>query len=187
MNLVKEAGHVLATVAPTIATAVGGPFAGIAVNALEKALGLDATQSQDAKEAQINQALSTATPDQILALRKAENDFQVQLETLGIQREQLVYQDVQSARAMEVSTRDPTVARLAWLNVGGFLLVAVFLIVAAVIWPEQVSKVPATAWATLGTVFGYLAKSASQTEAFYFGSSAGSQAKDATIADIAKS
>jgi hypothetical protein len=96
------------------------------------------------------------------------------------------FDDLASARSLQVQTKDPTVRQMAWLNVGGFLAVSVFLIVAAVIWPEQVTKVPATAWATLGTVFGYLAKSASQTEAFYFGSSAGSQAKDVTIADIAK-
>src|SRR5882724_11915775 len=35
MNLAKDALHVLGSVAPTIATALGGPFAGMAVNALE--------------------------------------------------------------------------------------------------------------------------------------------------------
>jgi hypothetical protein len=37
-----------------------------------------------------------------------------------------------------------------------------------------------------GTIFGYLSSEAKQASAFYFGSSEGSQAKDATIATIAK-
>lgn len=187
MNLIKQAGQALATFAPTIATALGGPLAGVAVNSLEKVFGIAPSSSPDAKQAAIEQGLMSATPDQIIALQKAEQDFQVQMKTLGISEEKLVYDDLANARSMQTQTRDPTVRQLAWLNVGGFLLLSAFLIVAAVVWPDQVMKVSPAAWATLGTVFGYLAKSASQTEAFFFGSSAGSQAKDATLATLAKS
>lgn len=186
MNLLKSAGQVLATVAPTLATAVGGPFAGMAITEIEKVFGLDSSKPADQRQAAVEQALLTATPDQILALQKANQDFQVQIKKLGIDEEKLTFDDLANARAMQTATKDPIVKQLAWLNVGGFLLVSVFLIVAVVIWPEQITRVPAAAWAVLGTVFGYLAKSASQTETFFFGSSAGSQAKDATIAEIAK-
>jgi hypothetical protein len=182
MNL-KDIGNgawqVLKTVAPTIAATAAGPFAPLVAPILQKIFDTTDVKSTEA-------ALLTATPEQLLALKQADNTHLEKLEELGIERDKLSLDDLASARSMQVQTKDPTVRQMAWLNVGGFLAVSVFLIVAAVIWPEQVTKVPATAWATLGTVFGYLAKSASQTEAFYFGSSAGSQAKDVTIADIAK-
>jgi hypothetical protein len=183
VNLLKDiasgAWQVLKTVAPTIADTAAGPFAPLVDPIMRKIFG-----TNDSK--QIETALLGATPEQLLALKQADNEHAEKLAQLGIDRDKLAFDDTASARAMQVQTRDPIVHQLAWLNVAGFLAIAAFLIVAAVVWPEQVTKVPATAWATLGTVFGYLAKSASQTEAFFFGSSAGSQAKDATIADIAK-
>lgn len=183
MNLLKTIGagalQVLKTVAPTIADTVAGPFAPLVDPIMRQIFG-----SNDPKV--IETGLLNATPDQLLALRQADNAHAEKLAELGIERDKLGFDDLASARLMQIATKDPTVRQMAWLNVGGFLAVAVFLIVASVIWPEQVAKVPATAWGTLGTVLGYLAKSSTQTEAFYFGSSAGSQAKDATIADIAK-
>jgi len=178
----SKALQVLKTVAPMLATAVGGPFGPLAGAAISAALGTAPGDSKGAEAALLN-----ATPDQLLALQKANQDFQVQMKQLGISEEKLTFDDLANARAMQVSTKDPTVRQLSWLNVGGFLLLTAFLIVASIVWPDQVAKVPATAWATLGTVFGYLAKSASQTEAFWFGSSSGSQAKDATLAELAKS
>lgn len=183
MNLLKDiasgAWQVLKTVAPTIADTAAGPFAPLVDPLVRKVFGTSEPK-------QVETALLSATPEQLLALKQADSEQAEKLAQLGIDRAKLSFDDTAGARAMQVQTRDPIVRQLAWLNVAGFLAVAAFLIVASVVWPEQVSKVPATAWATLGTVFGYLAKSASQTEAFFFGSSVGSQAKDDTIATIAK-
>lgn len=178
-DIASGAWHVLQTVAPTIADTAAGPFAPL-VDPIMKAI----FGSSDAKA--VETGLLNATPEQILALKQADNSHIEKLAQMGIDRDKLLFDDLANARALQANNKDPTVRQLAWLNVGGFLLISAFLIIAAVVWPEQVAKVPATAWATLGTVFGYLAKSAAQTEAFYFGSSAGSQAKDATIAEIAK-
>lgn len=175
------AKHILGTVAPVFVDAFAGPFAPLANAALAKVFGLKPEDT-----AGLSAAVQKATPEQLLALKQEGDVFTAKMEELGITRDKMVFDDLANARALQVATKDPTVRQLAWLNVGGFLAIAVFLIVSAVVWPDQVSKIPATAWATLGTVFGYLAKSASQTEAFYFGSSAGSQAKDATLADLAK-
>jgi hypothetical protein len=59
-------------------------------------------------------------------------------------------------------------------------------VIAMMVWPEQTAKVPAAAWGTIGLVMGYLANEAKQCSGYYFGSSSGSQAKDATLAEIAK-
>src|SRR5476649_2737233 len=91
-----QALQVLRTVAPTIALAVGGPFGPLAATALSAVLG---TAPGDSKAAEA--ALLNATPDQLLALKKAENDFTVQMKTLEISGEQLAYTDTASARTRE--------------------------------------------------------------------------------------
>lgn len=182
MNLTtigKIAKGILGTVAPTILTAIGGPFGALAATVLHAALGTKDDTSVDT-------TLGTATQDTLLKVKAAELDLQAKMAELGVQKEQLVYSDIASARNMEVATKDPTPSRLAWLVVGGFLLFSMAQVVALIGWPDQVAKVPAAAWGTIGTILGYLAKEASQASAFYFGSSAGSQAKDSTIADMAK-
>lgn len=183
MNL-KDIGagalQVLKTVAPALAATALGPFTPLAAPILQKIFGTTDAKSTEA-------ALLTATPEQIIALKQADIAHEEFLTTAGITREQLAYSDVASARNMNIQTKDPTLRQLAWLNVGGFLALSVFLVVAAILWPDQVAKVPATAWTTIGGVFGYLAKSATGTENFYFGGTASGQSKDATIADIAKS
>lgn len=180
MNLGSIAKQVLGTVAPTVLTALGGPFGALAAAILHAALGT--VGDEKAADA----ALSAASPDTLAAIKKAEMDLQAKLSELGIQREQLVFQDLASARQMQETTRDPTAARLAWLVIGGFLAFSVAEAVAMTIYPEQVAKIPAAAWSTIGVILGYLANEAKQAAAFYFGSSAGSQQKDDTIATIAK-
>lgn len=173
------AKQVLGTFAPTILKAVGGPFGALAGTALQAVFGTSEPTALDT-------ALNAATPDQIVALKKAELDFQLQIKQLGIQEEDLTFKDIEDARAMQVAVKANTPAQLAWLVIGGFLLLSTFEVVAMTIWPEQWGKIPPAAAALLGTIFGYLLKAASGAETFYFGSSASSQAKDQTLADIAK-
>ena len=185
MNLLKTAGQALATFAPTVATALGGPLAGLAVSTLEKAFGLDPAATVESKEAAINAALVAATPDQIVALKAGEQAFQEKMKELGITEAQLVYADLDSARKMQIAVKDPTVARLAWTLIGGFLVTAIAQIAGMIWYPEKMAAVPPPVWLQIGTITGYLANEAKQAAAFYFGSSAGSQAKDATISNMA--
>lgn len=179
MNFGQTALQVLKTVAPTLALAVGGPFGPLAAAAIHAALGT--TDQASAEKALVN-----ATPDQLLALKKADQDFEVQIEKLGIEKAKLAYDDTANARQMQMTVRDPTVARLAWLVIGGFLLISLVELAAMLIWPEKVKALPEAAWLLVGSVLGYLANESKQAGAFYFGSSAGSQAKDATISNLAK-
>lgn len=68
----------LGNTAPMIGAALGGPLGGIAGQAISKALGVDGSKP-DAVQA----ALIGATPDQIANLKKVEDDFTVQMATLG--------------------------------------------------------------------------------------------------------
>ena len=80
MDLLKTFGPLLQQVAPTIATALGGPVAGIAVRALSTALLGNESGTVD----DVSAALSVATPEQIAAIKKVENDFKVQMKALDI-------------------------------------------------------------------------------------------------------
>jgi len=171
--------QVLGTYAPTALKMFGGPFGALAGTALSALFGTS-------DPAQLETAMAGISPDNVVKLKQIEADLQAKMKELGIQEEDLYLKDIQDARAMEIATRANTPAQLAWLVIGGFLLLSSFEVVAMTLWPEQWAKIPAAAAALLGTIFGYLLKAASGAETFYFGSSAGSQAKDATLAEIAK-
>jgi len=174
MNLGEKALQVLKTVAPTLALAVGGPFGPIAAAAVNAALGhKEGTNDPKAIEA----ALLTATPDQLLALKKADQDFEVQMKQLGIQEEQLQYADIANARAREVATKDWTPKVLAFIITFGFFGVLTFMIF---------KGVPPNGGDALLVLLGSLGTAWAGVVGYYFGSSAGSASKDKTISAIAK-
>ena len=72
---------ILKTVAPWIGTALGGPLGGMAVTAAANALGLG-DKTTDA----IKQAISGATPEQMLALKEADQAFSLQMQALGFKQ-----------------------------------------------------------------------------------------------------
>lgn len=171
MSFGTKALQVLRTVAPTLAMAVGGPFGSLAATAISAALGAPAG---DAKAAET--ALLSATPDTLLALRKAEQEFTVRMTELGIEQDKLVFDDIASARSREISVRDNTPRNLAYI-VLGFAGVCIAATLAG--WTKVDS-------ALAGTLIGYLVAEARSALAYYFGSSTGSVRKDQTISDIAK-
>lgn len=179
-NLASGALQVLKTIAPTIADTLAGPFAPLAEAAIQALFGTAAPKK-------VSTALLNATPDQLLALKQAESTHVEKLAQLGVDQDKLVFDDTANARAMQVVIKDPTVSRLAWLVIGGFLVVTAVVLVALFAWPDRAKTLlSGEAGLFFGTVFGYLSSEAKQAAAFYFGSTAGSQAKDETIATMAK-
>lgn len=184
MNLLKDIGsgalQILKTVAPTIAATATGPFASVTLPIFQKLFGTT-------DPAAIETSLVTATPEQLLALHQEDDSHAEKMEEMGVSKDKLGFDDVASARNMAIQTRDPTAARLAWLIIGGFLVTSIAQLVGLMGFADEVNKIPPQGWLLIGNVSGYLANEAKQAAAFYFGSTAGSQAKDTTIADIAKS
>lgn len=160
--------RLIGTVAPTLATALGGPLAGVAVGALAKALGL-----ADSSEAAVEQAMKNATPADLLALKQAEHAFQLEMKKLALRPEELEVQDRVSARAMHAVTKDGLLPYLAFFVVGTFCAVT-----AAVLFGAM--KVEAVIG---GTLIGYLSAKAEQVLSFYFGSTKSSRGKDQALAD----
>jgi len=155
----------LAKVAPSIATAIGGPLAGTAVQFLENSLGLTSGSGPSA----VSAALQSATPEQLAALKKADNDFIVQMKQLDISIDKLDYDDRASARARESNVHDKTPMVLAiTLTSGYFLFLAALLFHAA----------PTDNQRALDLILGGLTTAWIQAMAYYFGSTSGSRNKD---------
>jgi hypothetical protein len=120
----------ISKVAPWLGAALGGPLGGAAGKLIASALGGDATKATPDDLAKLVQ---NVTPEQLLALKQADQQFQLQLEQLHINEvkdlEALAVQDRSSARDREVKTGDSWTPRilaavvvLGWLGAQGFLL-----------------------------------------------------------------
>lgn len=177
--------NILKTVAPWIGTALGGPLGGMAVDAATKALGIN-EKTTDA----LKQALSGATPEQMLAMKKADDDFALQMQALGFKQitdlEAIAASDRANARAREMSVKDSTPARLAYMIIGGFFGVAIAQLVALMGWPDEAAKIPPQGWVIIGNISGYLAAEAKAAAAYYFGTTADSGRKTEMLAEAAK-
>jgi len=169
MDLISKFGPLLTQVAPSIATALGGPLAGIAVRTLSNAF----FGHEDASEQQVSEALATATPDQLAAIKKIDADFKVQMKTLDIDLERIAAGDRDSARQMQMSTRDWTPKVLAFFITFGFF--------GALVW-ILIFGIPKTGTEVLLMMLGSLSTSWTGVVQFYYGSSAGSKAKTDAMA-----
>ena len=158
---------ILRTVAPGIATALGGPLAGMAVAAIGNALGMD-QPTQD----KISAALAGATPDDMLKLKQADQAFTLQMKKLEIDLAQLNEADLDSARKREAAVQDKTNRNLAYTIVGAFIA----LVIATLMGYARVDSVLA------GTLVGYLSAKCEQVLAYYFGSSRSSDRKTELLA-----
>jgi len=151
----------LEQIAPTIASAFGGPLAGLAVSAVSKALGID--------ESKVDEIIKSGklSADQIAQIKLAEIELQKQAASLGLNFEQLAVNDRASARTMQSTTKSFVPAVLAMLVTLGF-----FGILCALMFGY------ATKSDELMIMLGSLGTAWTGIIAFYFGSSAGSQRKD---------
>ena len=151
----------LKQIAPTIATALGGPLAGMAVSAISKAIGVD--------EAKVGDLISNnkLTADQIAMVKLAEIELQKQAQELGLNFEKLEVEDRKSARDMQSATRSMMPPLLA-----GAVTIGFFSIMVMMFFNKIDSANPA-----ILMMLGSLGTAWTGIIAYYFGSSAGSQAK----------
>ena len=161
----------LEQIAPTIATCLGGPLAGLAVSAVSKALGVS---QEDAKEMMDSGKMSA---DQIAQVKVAEIELQKQAQSLGLNFEQLAVEDRKSARDMQTTTQSFIPPLLSILVTAGFFGILAYLMVT----PTDTANTP------LMIMLGSLGTAWTGIIAFYFGSSAGSQKKDQMLFNSAPS
>ena len=89
----------LATVAPAIATALGGPLAGVAVQMAGKAIGL----SDGCTESDVEAAVLSGNPDVLVRLREVNAQFEKDMAALGVDLERIHAGDRDSARQMAIA------------------------------------------------------------------------------------
>lgn len=172
----------IAKIAPTIAAAASGPFGGIVGPLVSKALGL-VVHTDDPSQPALNpidalqQAVTngTLTPEQIIALRQADMDFQKYLSDNKLKIEQLVVEDVQSARGREIAVRDTTPRNLAYAMIGGFFTVVAALLVGLTVFPERTALFTGATWALIGALINQLYNEARSATSYYFGTTAGNE------------
>lgn len=163
----------IGTVAPTVATAIGGPLGGLVVEIVGSALGMD---KPTVKNIQAAFSAGTLSSDQIVALKNAEIALTTRMRELDIQEEQLVYADIDSARKREIEVKDWVPAFLAILVTSGFFGVLAYLLVSGK--PQQGGDVLLVMLGSLGTAWAAIMS-------YYFGSSTGSAAKTKALSDLA--
>lgn len=167
-DITSKLKPIVRTVAPTIATMLGGPLAGTAVAAISEAV----LGKKEGTESEIYAALSSASPEILLKLKEAENNMKVRLKELGVKEKELENQDRDSARQREAAVRDKMPAVLAVLAALGFFATMVGL------FTFEVPKVNEPLVFSMVGVLGTLTVSAF---AYYHGSSSGSTAKNGII------
>lgn len=154
----------LKMIAPTIATALCGPLAGLAVDAVSKAIGIDP------KDVNKTIADGKLTADQIAAIKEAEIAMSARAQELGLDFEKLAVDDRKSARQMQTTTQSYIPGLMAISVTVGFFGILIGLMT------EHFKTSDA-----LMLMLGSLGTAWTGIIAFYFGSSAGSQAKDQMI------
>ena len=146
--------NIVGAVAPTLGTAIAGPMGNMALGKIAEVLGCPADHKS------VEKAVQNATPEQMLELKKAEQDFEVQMKELDVDVFKLETQDKQDARSK--FNKDWTARIMGIATVGGFLG---YIFLVTLQPPEQNSE------ALIILVLGYLGGLASAVISFYFGAS----------------
>jgi hypothetical protein len=155
----------LKTIAPTVATALGGPLAGMAVSAVAKAIGVSPDEVQDVISS------GKLTAEQVASIQLAELELKKQAQSMNLDFAKLIAEDKQSARDMQIATKSWIPALLAVFVTLGFFGILLGLMT------EHFKTSDA-----LMLMLGSLATAWTGVMAFYFGSSASSQAKTELLA-----
>lgn len=181
------------------AAATGGvpALAMLAAKAVSAAVGVDVPSDA----ASIANAVANATPEQMVELQKANEEFKLkgqsmgfqhaeEMAKLGLQEATLFVSDTQDARAKYAQNRAVfwlgVMILLTFASIVGLSMWGCYLLLSGGVTIKDVGIVAAV-FGFLGTVVGYTAANAQQVVGFFYGSSKGSGDKtDAMVAAFQK-
>ena len=151
----------LKMIAPTLATAIGGPFGAMAYGVVAKVMNISPEDAQKTIET------GKLTAEQIASVQLAEIELKARAQELGLDFAKVAADDRKSAREMQISTKSLIPAVLAIAVTLGFFGILIGMMTETF----KTSDALMLMLGSLGTAWTGII-------AFYFGSSAGSQAKD---------
>ena len=160
---------VVGKVAPGLATALGGPLAGVAVSALaNEFLGEESTGPETEK--QLETIIMGGSPEVLERIKKIDNDFTLRMRELGVEEFKVEAADRASARELAKTDMTPQIV-LSAIFIGGYFWVVYALVIGKFVIPEGQGTLVAT-------LIGVLTAGVANIMQFWFGSSSGSKNKD---------
>lgn len=159
--------EIVSNIAPTVATALGGPLAGIAVKELGNVLGISEATQDSIKQAITGTQL---TPEAISKLKELELQYQENERERGFKYAELSFKDRDSARTN--NTAGGIQGKLFWMSC---LILLVTL--STEIGVLFLGLPPGTNELVIGRVLGLMDSVAMMVLAYYYGSSSGSDMK----------
>ncbi len=161
--------NVIGNIAPTIATALGGPMAGGAVKMLSSIL----LGKDDGTEEEIAKAVSTATPEQLTKLKEIDAKYKTDMAKIGVDLEQIAADDRDSARKRQVAVQDWVPSVLGIGIMFGFFGILILLLLPNTGFNPGDAKLQ-----IVNIMLGSLGTMAMGVVSYYFGSSTGSKEKN---------
>lgn len=166
----------IGSIAPTVATMLGGPLAGLAASVAGRILlGNDKATPDDVKD----YLIANQSPDTIVKLKQIELESARLVKEHQISLERIEAEDRSSARWRETVVRDWTPSLLAFSVIAafGYTIYLVFTGQVVGLWDPSINLL-------IGTIFGYVANLAQSVISYYFGSSTGSKQKSMELAQV---
>lgn len=164
----------LATVAPGLATLIGGPMGAVAVTIAAKALGWET-----GSEKELEAAVLSGNPDVLFKLREAEANLKLEMERLGVKMEEIAAGDRDSARKLGIAQGTQVQATLS-IGYNLAFIVLTWAVFGGIEVPETMRE---PAMYLLGILSGVLV----QVNTYWFGSTSGSKAKTEAIVQLKES
>ena len=194
MQIPKVVLDVLNAVAPTLATALGGPLAGAAAGVALKALNQWMGNNVSERIITPTEIVSVVQANKdnekfLLDLRKAELDIQKYEMDLDFRFADLVVKDKQSSRDFQrdsdiagpLMRRGMAIVTFAMAALMAVVLGSLFLIAGVLRLPPETAQMAVGVFGLIGAITGYIASYGTQVLGFYYGSSAGSKSKDEAL------
>lgn len=162
-------------VAPTVASCLGSPLAGLALQLIGSAFGIS-----NPTEEQLQEIVVKAKPEDFVKLKEIESLLIVKLKELDVKLEEVNTQDRVSARTLMAGRSGRFIIVLASVILTGFFATVAYVLSGRLKGydPEEIIVV--------GTVIGYAAAMAQQVCNYFFGSSSGSERKNDLVAAAMK-
>lgn len=156
----------------------GGPAGVAAATILGKVLKIDSPTVNSVQDA-LNKL--TLSPDVQAQLQEAENQYKLQMQSMGFQHEDdlaaLAEKDKESARGLQIATRSITMPILAYVAV---------IVLALCIYMSGFRNLPDSGHDAIMILFGLVVSIVKDVYGYFFGSSAGSEAKTQLLANGGK-